>query len=258
MDWSESGSAATFTTPTTSFHFENSGASTSEQLFCGEDISNITVDGLILPDLDGDAAQRSVLLARSSLDDSFGFALQSYVFKRASTDSYERITYVDYVSTSSPASRAGVRRGDMVIAVNGQCVITSSHTEIVAAIAQSLHVTLVLVFKDVARIVGLTMRSIQLNCLLKEKERELDILEEEEMRLMEKLKKDDNSRYYEVDEDKSNRSCSSSSSSSEEGSCIIERQEGGGGEKEIDGVNNRHLFRINSGSSFGSPQVTRL
>lgn len=68
----------------------------------------------------------------------------------------------------------------MVIAVNEKSVVTASHAEIVESIAQCLQVSLVLVFKDVARIVELSMRSIQLRFMLDAKIRELRMLEKTE------------------------------------------------------------------------------
>lgn len=75
--------------------------------------------------------------------------------------------------------------GDMVVAVNEKSVVTASHAEIVNSIAQCLQVSLVLVFKDVARIVELSMRSIQLRFMLDAKMLELKMLEDKEKELEE-------------------------------------------------------------------------
>ncbi|CAI5439174.1 unnamed protein product [Caenorhabditis angaria] len=223
----DSHSCTTNSTSTSSKFFE-----TSED---AESKDDYPINDLLLTDIDSESSsQRSILLTRRSLDDSFGFALQSYVFKRSETDQFERITYIDYVSSGSPASRGGIRRGDMVIAVNGNCVITNSHSEIVESITNSLHVTLILVFKDIARIVSLTMRSIQLKCLLDTKKQELEEIEDQEKQLILDdgiSELDISSTLYELDEELKNNSNS---------------------------TDFRHLIRINSSSSMGSTQITRL
>lgn len=151
----------------------------------------------------------------------------------------------------------------MVIAVNEKSVVTASHAEIVESIAQCLQVSLVLVFKDVARIVELSMRSIQLRFMLDAKIRELRMLEKTEedlqalydderkssLRLLfwlfvtildgnEEEDESLESTLYELDEELKN----------------VQNPQ----EKEANGTDYRHLIRINSSTSVGTPQVTRL
>lgn len=135
----------------------------------------------------------------------------------------------------------------MVIAVNEKSVVTASHAEIVESIAQCLQVSLVLVFKDVARIVELSMRSIQLRFMLDAKIRELRMLEktEEDLQALyddehgnEEEDESLESTLYELDEELKN----------------VQNPQ----EKEANGTDYRHLIRINSSTSVGTPQVTRL
>ncbi|EGT54210.1 hypothetical protein CAEBREN_00523 [Caenorhabditis brenneri] len=245
MDHADSLSAvSTTSTTTSSSKYESPDDNLSDQQLLCETKEEYPLNDYLLEGVHQESAQRSLLLCRQNFDTSFGFALQSYVFKRTSSNSYERITYVDYVSTDSPADRCGIIRGDMVVAVNEKSVVTASHAEIVDSIAQCLQVSLVLVFKDVARIVELSMRSIQLRFMLDTKMQELKRLEEREKELLELLSDDHSeliedeeieSTLYELDEELKN---------------VQQAQE-----KETD---YRHLIRINSSTSVGTPQVTRL
>ncbi|CAO4361233.1 unnamed protein product [Caenorhabditis nigoni] len=245
MDHADSQSAVSTNSATTSSSkFESPDDNLSdEQLLC-DSKEEYPLNDYLLQGISQESAQRSILLCRQNFETSFGFALQSYVFKRTSSNSYERITYVDYVSADSPADRCGIIRGDMVVAVNEKSVVTASHAEIVDSIAQCLQVSLVLVFKDVARIVELSMRSIQLRFMLDTKMRELKILEEREKELealysdnQSEIEDDDEieSTLYELDEELKNVQ-----------------------DKETNGTDYRHLIRINSSTSVGTPQVTRL
>ncbi|EFP01586.1 hypothetical protein CRE_30528 [Caenorhabditis remanei] len=246
MDRADSQSAvstnSTATTTTSSSKYESPD---DEQLLC-DTKEEYPLNNYLLEGVHQESAQRSLLLCRQNFDTSFGFALQSYVFKRTSSNSYERITYVDYVCSDSPADRCGIIRGDMVVAVNEKSVVTASHAEIVDSIAQCLQVSLVLVFKDVARIVELSMRSIQLKFILDTKMRELEMLEEKEKELealyTETTSEADDSEIestlYELDEELKN----------------VQNSQ----ENETNGTDYRHLIRINSSTSVGTPQVTRL
>ncbi|CAI2312668.1 unnamed protein product [Caenorhabditis sp. 36 PRJEB53466] len=246
MDHADSQSAiSTNSTTTSSSKYESPDETSLEQQLLCETKEEYPLNEYLLEGIHQESAQRSILLSRQSFSCSFGFALQSYVFKRASSNSYERITYVDYVSTDSPADRCGVVRGDMVVAVNEKSVVTASHAEIVDSIAQCLQVSLVLVFKDVARIVELSMRSIQLRFMLDMKMRELKSLEEKEKELEELHgeeehieNEDEESTLYELDEELKN---------------VQSTQKA-----EPNGTDYRHLIRINSSTSVGTPQVTRL
>uniref|UniRef100_A0A1I7T923 PDZ domain-containing protein n=1 Tax=Caenorhabditis tropicalis TaxID=1561998 RepID=A0A1I7T923_9PELO len=230
---------STNSTTTSSSKYESPDDNLSDQQLLCDTKEEFPLNDYLFEGVHQESAQRSLLLCRQNFDSSFGFALQSYVFKRTSSNSYERITYVDYVSADSVADRCGIIRGDIVVAVNEKSVVTATHAEIVESIGQCLQVSLVLVFKDVARIVELSMRSIQLRFMLEAKMRELKMLEEKEKQLIESDQNEEDeeieSTLYELDEELKN---------------VQEAQE-----KEPD---YRHLIRINSSTSVGTPQVTRL
>ncbi|KAK6029549.1 PDZ/DHR/GLGF domain protein, partial [Ostertagia ostertagi] len=95
--------------------------------------------------------QRTVLLARNSLEECFGFALQTYVFKRGPYGLKERITYIDYVRDNSIAAAAGVQEGDVVLAVNGSPVLQESHADLVKLMSSQLELRLVLLYQDISR-----------------------------------------------------------------------------------------------------------
>lgn len=123
--------------------------------------------------------RRTVVVSRESFHDTFGFALQSYTFRRKNQKRTERITYVDYVRNGSPASKAGIRRGDVVVAVNNSTVIGISHSHLVELMSHQLTMRLVLLFQNVARIIALQARSLQLQYILAEKQKLLKKIEEQ-------------------------------------------------------------------------------
>ncbi|RCN29953.1 hypothetical protein ANCCAN_24280 [Ancylostoma caninum] len=129
-------------------------------------------------------SQRIALLSRSNLDESFGFALQTYIFKRGPVGLTERITYVDYVREDSAAAVAGVRRGDVVVAVNGFPVLAESHKALVDLMSSQLKLHLVLLYQDITRILALSVRSLQLQYILAEKYILLEQMDMEEASLL--------------------------------------------------------------------------
>ncbi|CAJ0593948.1 unnamed protein product [Cylicocyclus nassatus] len=130
------------------------------------------------------SSQRIAYLFRSSFDESFGIALQTYVLKRGPGALRERITYIDYVRANSPAAAAGVRRGDVVVAVNGYPVLTESHKALVDLMSSQLELCLVLLYQDITRILSLSVRSLQLQYILAEKFILLEQLDMEEASLL--------------------------------------------------------------------------
>ncbi|KAL1235151.1 General receptor for phosphoinositides 1-associated scaffold protein [Trichinella spiralis] len=117
----------------------------------------------------------------------FGFTVQSYVFERLKYNTVESITYVDHVALDSPAFDAGLRSGDVILAVNGVDVRNFSHHELVAQINNSKSVRMAVLFGNHVHKIDLCSRSIKLLNLLADKEFELKVLETQEMRLLRKL-----------------------------------------------------------------------
>ncbi|KRZ66629.1 General receptor for phosphoinositides 1-associated scaffold protein [Trichinella papuae] len=117
----------------------------------------------------------------------FGFTVQSYVFERLKYNTVESITYVDHVALDSPAFDAGLRSGDVILAVNGVDVRNFSHHELVAQITNSKSVRMAVLFGNHVHKIDLCSRSIKLLNLLADKEFELKVLETQERRLLRKL-----------------------------------------------------------------------
>ncbi|CAI4221649.1 unnamed protein product [Auanema sp. JU1783] len=178
----------------------------SLNLTLNSDNGKFDVDQSILPYPEFNNKRRTIVVIRSTLNESFGFALQSYVFKRGS-NSIERITYVDYVQDGAPASKAGIRRGDVVIAVNGVSVIGESHSSLVSIISSQLQMRIVVLFQNIARIIQLSARSLQLQYILREKQKMLEALEREEQKIIDKY--DFGSKQLEQTSESANTSGSS-------------------------------------------------
>ncbi|KHJ82768.1 hypothetical protein OESDEN_17537 [Oesophagostomum dentatum] len=73
--------------------------------------------------------------------------MSTYILKRGSAGLTERITYIDYVRANSAAAAAGVRRGDVVVAVNGFPVLAESHKALVDLMSSQLNLCLVLLYQ---------------------------------------------------------------------------------------------------------------
>ncbi|KIH64213.1 hypothetical protein ANCDUO_05479 [Ancylostoma duodenale] len=108
----------------------------------------------------------------------------TYIFKRGPVGLTERITYVDYVREDSAAAIAGVRRGDVVVAVNGFPVLAESHKALVDLMSSQLKLHLVLLYQDITRILALSVRSLQLQYILAEKYILLEQMDMEEASLL--------------------------------------------------------------------------
>ncbi|KAK5985653.1 hypothetical protein GCK32_002067 [Trichostrongylus colubriformis] len=128
--------------------------------------------------------QRTAVLSRRSLDECFGFALQTYVFKRGQYGLKERITYIDYVRNDSIAAAAGLQEGDVVLAVNDLPVLQESHADLVKLMSSQLELRLVLLYQDISRILALSVRSLQLQYILAEKYILLEQLEMKESSIL--------------------------------------------------------------------------
>lgn len=157
---------------------------TSLDFTLNSELSKFEADQAILPNPEYNNKRRTIVLQRDTHEESFGFAIQSYVFKRCNSGATERITYVDYVRDGSAAAKSGIRKGDVIVAVNGVSVVCESHSSLVQLMSAQLKMRLVLLFQNIARIIQLSARSLQLQYLLKEKQRMVDILDQEERRLL--------------------------------------------------------------------------
>ncbi|KAL3854378.1 hypothetical protein ACJMK2_013650 [Sinanodonta woodiana] len=149
--------------------------------------------GDIHPELDADKTvitnpednRRRRTLKLYKKDNSWGFTLQSYGIKHKKTNEVEIMTYVDYVEIGGPAWLAGMRRGDVIISINGNSVEKETHRGLVQRIRNSEHILrLVVLFEDCCKKVELHERYLSLKMILLDKMEELKELERKECEIL--------------------------------------------------------------------------
>ncbi|CEF67180.1 PDZ domain and LETM1-like domain-containing protein [Strongyloides ratti] len=124
--------------------------------------------------------RRTLLIKKNTKDENFGFTIQSYLLKRDGSDEVEPITYIDSVRKSSPASRAGLIAGDVIVAINGKIVIDYTHDQLKDLITSLTQMRVIVVFENMQKRIDLSKRQIELEHILESKLGELDQLEIEE------------------------------------------------------------------------------
>lgn len=127
-----------------------------------------------------------MIIQRKTCDEPFGFALQSYVVESRADGSQKRYvlgvleerislfpdflnliiiehqniywcfyplsyTYIDRVREGGIAAKAGLRNGDVLIAVNGTMVVAERHSALVALLRKQLYARLVVIARNAAR-----------------------------------------------------------------------------------------------------------
>ncbi|KAF6019900.1 hypothetical protein EB796_021790 [Bugula neritina] len=133
--------------------------------------------------------RRTVKLERTKLSSSWGFTLQSYGIYNTTTKCIENYTFVDYVEMKSPAFLSGMRRSDIIFAVDGQSTENLSHTELVDKVkACKNSMRLVVINSNICQKVELHQRRQKLQALLRQKQSELKGLESRETALHYKVK----------------------------------------------------------------------
>ncbi|GAB1599236.1 uncharacterized protein LOC115218042 [Argonauta hians] len=168
----------------------------------GEDLTNLERDRSISTDPTESKKRRTIKLIRTN--SSWGFTLQTYGIRHKKNNEIEITTYVDYVEIDKPAWIAGMRQGDVILSVNGDSVEQATHQQLVEKIKScARYMRLVVLFEDCCRKVELHDRYIKLKNILREKKRELKILNEQEHNILQGLSRTDSIRL----------SCRSSASS---------------------------------------------
>uniref|UniRef100_A0A0K0F838 PDZ domain-containing protein n=1 Tax=Strongyloides venezuelensis TaxID=75913 RepID=A0A0K0F838_STRVS len=124
--------------------------------------------------------RRTLLIKKNSKDENFGFTIQSYLLKRDGSDEVEPITYIDSVRKNSPASRAGLIPGDIIVAINGKIVIDYTHNQLKDLITSLTQMRVIVVFENMQKRIDLSKRQMELENILESKLKELDQLEIEE------------------------------------------------------------------------------
>ncbi|XP_025103284.1 microtubule-associated serine/threonine-protein kinase 2-like isoform X4 [Pomacea canaliculata] len=146
----------------------------------GEELHHLEGERAIHTDPEETRRRRTILLIRKN--NSWGFTLQTYGIKNKKTGTIDVMTYVDYVEMNGPAWIAGMRKGDVLLSVNGGSVEGLKHQDLVAKIQESTdNLRLVVLFEDCCRKVELYERFIKLKRILSQKRRELRRLEDEEI-----------------------------------------------------------------------------
>lgn len=149
----------------------------------GAELHHLNEDKSITTDPGENNKRRTLRLEKKQ--NSWGFTLQTYGIKHKKTKEIEIMTYVDYVEFGGAAWMAGMRRGDVILSVNGEKVVEVTHQQLVSKIRQAGNILrLVVLFEDCCRKVELHERFLKLKAVLKSKYQELKEIEQQEMQIL--------------------------------------------------------------------------
>lgn len=149
----------------------------------GPELDHLEADRNIPSDPQDYRKRRTIRLIKKN--ESWGFTIQTYGFKNKKTGEIEVYTYVDYIDLNGPASIAGMRRGDIILSVNGKSVEFATHQELVSVIQSCKdEARMVVLFVDCCKKVELHDRLIKLKKLLNDKIKELRNVEMKERELL--------------------------------------------------------------------------
>uniref|UniRef100_A0A7E4W9E8 PDZ domain-containing protein n=1 Tax=Panagrellus redivivus TaxID=6233 RepID=A0A7E4W9E8_PANRE len=144
------------------------------------------------------AFRRTVIIERPADGGSFGFTLQSVQVHKFSDpegsldgeptiEESKNITFVSRVDENSGADSAGIQRGDVIVAIDGQVVVDFKHDELITMIQKKSKMRLIVVFEDMARKVELVAAYLDVEKKLESKKREICDVEEQERLILEGL-----------------------------------------------------------------------
>lgn len=151
----------------------------------GAELSHLDADKTIPTDPHDYNKRRTLKLMKR--DNSWGFKLQTYGVKHKKTNEIEVMTYVDYVDIGGPAWIAGMRRGDVILSVNGENVCEMNHQELVSTIRRASDtLRLVVIFEDCCKKVELHEKFLKLKAVLRSKYEELRNIENKEIQILQK------------------------------------------------------------------------
>ncbi|XP_048861815.1 cytohesin-interacting protein-like [Brienomyrus brachyistius] len=132
-----------------------------------------------------DSNRKCVTLEKQE-NEVFGFEVQTYGLQQRNRTAVEMCTYVFKVQEESPAQKAGMITGDVIVAVNGVNTEGASHQLIVKLIQESSHVLrMEMVSGTVMKKIELEMKLRSLKQSLREKWAELQELTLQELRFAE-------------------------------------------------------------------------
>lgn len=105
----------------------------------------------------------------------FGFNLQAYGFLNKLTQQTEYICFVRNVESNSPASRAGLQSGDVLLAIDGVCLSEfRSFAEITQHVRGKNELRLVLMAENISKRIQCQLKAEQIRRILVEKRAQLD------------------------------------------------------------------------------------
>ncbi|KAL5005883.1 hypothetical protein ScPMuIL_017041 [Solemya velum] len=149
----------------------------------GADLVHLEADKHVACDPGLNKRRKTVSLIKEN--NSWGFTLQTYGVKHILTNEIEVMTYVDYIEFGGPAFRAGLRRGDVIVSINGHSMEKATHHQLVQKIRScQQHMRLVVLFEDCSKKIELHERYMKLKRVLQEKKNELRELEEQEDKII--------------------------------------------------------------------------
>uniref|UniRef100_A0A915PR67 PDZ domain-containing protein n=1 Tax=Setaria digitata TaxID=48799 RepID=A0A915PR67_9BILA len=143
----------------------------------------VSVDQKVITNPHANCRRRTVVVTRND-EEPFGFTLQTYLLKRKGDDVPSKVTYVDYVQLDSPAADAGIRAGDVIISINGHIVTGMSHEELVKLIGSYHQMRMIVIFENIRQHIELVARAIKLRKLLNDKLYQLNLIDIEEQKIL--------------------------------------------------------------------------
>lgn len=150
----------------------------------GAELHHLDEDKSITTDDPAEKSKRRTLKLTKK-ENTWGFTLQTYGIKHKRTNEIEVLTYVDYIEISSPAWYAGLRKGDVILSVNGERVGDVTHQQLVDTIKKAGNtIRLVVLFEDCCRKVELHEKYMKLKAVLRSKYEELRELERQENQII--------------------------------------------------------------------------
>ncbi|KAG7466920.1 hypothetical protein MATL_G00147470 [Megalops atlanticus] len=81
--------------------------------------------------------QRTTVVLEKQDNETFGFEVQTYGLQNKDNNTVEMCTFVCKVKEDSPAERAGLTTGDVIVRINSICIEGSAHQHIVDLIRES-------------------------------------------------------------------------------------------------------------------------
>uniref|UniRef100_A0AC34F6J7 PDZ domain-containing protein n=1 Tax=Panagrolaimus sp. ES5 TaxID=591445 RepID=A0AC34F6J7_9BILA len=125
------------------------------------DFLNESINSALLRDqeiLTAETCERRTVIIERDSDRSFGFSLQSVLVENKTDEVDEengvnsgRITFVSKVLDGSPADKAGIVVGDVIIAIDGEVVVDLSHSDLIELILSKTRMRAIVIYENMAK-----------------------------------------------------------------------------------------------------------